>query len=318
MIHIAYTINSGYVKYCGVAMLSAARTAREQRFAFHVIANDLTGPDKDFLTRLAEKEGATVSFYTVPDELTSHYKVTWDANRLPMLVYYRCFLATLLPREVEKVIYMDCDTLVLHSLRELWETPLEGKAIAACRDEVRFKPERVERLMYDASYGYFNGGVLLINLKYWREHHVEEALREFYRKYPERIVYNDQDLLNAVLYDKKVMVSARWNVQGMFYKRKLVLSEHYEKEHLDAALHPYVIHYTSRKKPWHLYCVHPYKEECREYLREVTPETIEAMRKPMARLRRVLHLLPYYLRLKPWKYMTKEEMRDLGRKRGMA
>lgn len=159
------------------------------------------------------------------------------------------------------------------------------------------------------------GGVLLINLKYWREHHVEEALREFYQKYPERIVYNDQDLLNAVLYDKKVMVSLRWNVQGMFYKRKLVLGKHYEAEHLDAALHPYVVHYTSRHKPWHLYCVHPYKEECREYLREVTPETIEAMRKPMARLRRYLHLLPYYLRLKPWKYMSKEEMRELSRQK---
>ena len=220
MIHIAYTINSGYVKYCGVAMLSAARSAPGQRFSFHVIANDLTQADREFLSKLGAKENAKVSFYAVPDELASRYKVTWDANRLPLLVYYRCFLASLLPKDVEKVIYMDCDTLVLHSLQELWETPLEGKAIAACRDEVQFKPERAERLMYDASYGYFNGGVLLINLKYWREHHVEEALREFYQKYPERIVYNDQDLLNAVLYDKKVMVSLRWNVQGMFYKRK--------------------------------------------------------------------------------------------------
>lgn len=47
----------------------------------------------------------------------------------------------------------------------------------------------------------------------------------------------------------------------------------------------------------------------------MTPETIEAMRKPMARLRRYLHLLPYYLRLKPWKYMSKEEMRELGRQK---
>lgn len=315
MIHIAYTINCGYVKYCGVAMLSAARSAPGQRFSFHVIANDLTQADREFLSKLGAKENAKVSFYAVPDELASRYKVTWDANRLPLLVYYRCFLASLLPKDVEKVIYMDCDTLVLHSLQELWETPLESKAIAACRDEVQFKPERAERLMYDASYGYFNGGVLLINLKYWREHHVEEALREFYQKYPERIVYNDQDLLNAVLYDKKVMVSLRWNVQGMFYKRKLVLGKHYEAEHLDAALHPYVVHYTSRHKPWHLYCVHPYKEECRKYLQEVTPETIEAMRKPMARLRRYLHLLPYYLRLKPWKYMSKEEMRELSRQK---
>lgn len=318
MIHIAYTINHGYVKYCGVTMLSATRTCPAQRFAFHVVANDLTQADKDFLSRLAGKEQATVSFYTVPEKLTSHYRVTWDSNRLPMLVYYRCFLASLLPSEVEKVIYMDCDTIVLRSLQELWDTPLQDKAIAACRDEVRFKPERAERLMYDPSYGYFNGGVLLINLKYWREHHVEEALRTYYQEHPERIVYNDQDLLNAVLYDKKVMVSLRWNVQGMFYKRKLVLGKHYEAEHLDAALHPYVVHYTNRHKPWHLYCVHPYKEECRKYLQEVTPETIEAMEKPIARLRRLLHLLPYYLRLKPWKYMSKEEMRELGRQRDMA
>ena len=135
MIHIAYTINSGYVKYCGVTMLSATRTCPAQRFAFHVVANDLTQADREFLSKLGAKENAKVSFYAVPDELASRYKVTWDANRLPLLVYYRCFLASLLPKDVEKVIYMDCDTLVLHSLQELWETPLEGKAIAACRDE---------------------------------------------------------------------------------------------------------------------------------------------------------------------------------------
>lgn len=102
MIHIAYTINSGYVKYCGVAMLSAARSAPGQRFSFHVIANDLTQADREFLSKLGAKENAKVSFYAVPDELASRYKVTWDANRLPLLVYYRCFLASLLPKDVER------------------------------------------------------------------------------------------------------------------------------------------------------------------------------------------------------------------------
>lgn len=56
------------------------------------------------------------------------------------------------------------------------------------------------RLEYDSKYGYFNGGMLLINLDYWRKHNVENRLKEYFRANLDKVVRNDQDIMNAVLY----------------------------------------------------------------------------------------------------------------------
>ena len=319
MIHIACNIDHNYVRYCGVTLVSLFESNRGEEFTAHIMARGLDDADRDVLRSLARRYGHTILFHEPDGHLLDGFTIRATHGRLSTAAYYRCFLPDILPADVDRVLYLDCDIVVRGSIAPLWATPLDAQtAVAAVEDMGCGEVARYDRLHYPQADSYFNSGVLLVNLAYWREHGVAQACMDYYRRYPERIVFNDQDLLNAVLYDKKVMVSLRWNVQGMFYKRKLVLGKHYETEHLDAALHPYVVHYTSRHKPWHLYCVHPYKEECREYLREVTPETIEAMEKPIARLRRLLHLLPYYLRLKPWKYMSKEEMRELGRQRDMA
>ena len=55
----------------------------------------------------------------------------------------------------------------------------------------------------------FNSGVLLINLVLARTPYR-------LRRYPERIIFNDQDLLNCVLHRHKTLVGLQWNVQDGF------------------------------------------------------------------------------------------------------
>ena len=60
--------------------------------------------------------------------------------------------------------------------------------------------------------------ILLLNLDYWRMHGVERQCREHYQAYPERIVYNDQDLLNSLLHDRRKLLDMKWNVQEGAYR----------------------------------------------------------------------------------------------------
>lgn len=74
-----------------------------------------------------------------------------------------------------------------------------------------------ERLEYDAEYGYFNAGVLLVNLKYWRDNNLTNAFLEYMSSHSDKLKTHDQDVLNALLHDKCKHVSRKWNTEEAFY-----------------------------------------------------------------------------------------------------
>ena len=69
---------------------------------------------------------------------------------------------------------LDSDTLVLGSLKELWDTNLNQLALGGVQDTLSSNPSCFERLQYAPSYNYMNRGVLLLNLAYWRKHNIEQ------------------------------------------------------------------------------------------------------------------------------------------------
>ncbi len=147
------------------------------------------------------------------------YEVTWEKQRLSKSRVFRCLLSSILPMSVSKVLYLDCDVLVLSSLYGLWETDLTGVALAGVPDSFTVNPVHCRRLHYAPSYNYFNGGGLVAESGYWRVHEVERLCAEHYRMYSDRIVYNDQDLLNSLLHERKRLLDMKWNVQEGAYRR---------------------------------------------------------------------------------------------------
>lgn len=219
MMHIAFTIDNRFVRPCAVTMVSVLRNNVPYEIVFHVIGLNLHQEDVAFFSALCDSYGAKVFFYEVAEEKMKAYEVTWEKQRLSKVVFFRCLLSSILPMSVSKVLYLDCDVLVLSSLYGLWETDLTGVALAGVPDSFTVNPVHCRRLHYAPSYNYFNGGVLLLNLEYWRVHEVERLCAEHYRMYSDRIVYNDQDLLNSLLHERKRLLDMKWNVQEGAYRR---------------------------------------------------------------------------------------------------
>ena len=206
MIHIACNIDSHYVRHCAVTLVSLFENNRREEFSVHVIARGLSGGEKDILTQLAAKYGSRVLFYEPDLRLLEGFTIRKFSKRISMATYYRCILSALLPREVDKVLYLDCDIVVTGDVRPLWDTPLDGVGVAAVEDMGCREAARYEVLKYPMEDSYFNAGVLLVNLDWWREHDVPRACADYYHRYPERILFNDQDLLNSVLHGHKRLV----------------------------------------------------------------------------------------------------------------
>lgn len=305
--HIALTIDDKYVRYCTVVIASILANNKNEEITFHVIANDLSESSQELIACQAIKGNAKAFFYIVPNSLISDYQLKWGGKRLSMTVFYRCVLATVLPATVSQVLYMDCDVLVLQPLCDLWNTPMAGYAMAGVQDLLYTPDEYFERLGYERNFGYVNGGVLLLNLDYWRKHAVENRLKRYFKEHQDLIVRNDQDIMNAVLVHEKVMLKTKWNVQLDTFLAKNYQEEATRVHCLSIASDIGILHYCYRKKPWHYNCIHPMRELFFTYQKLTPFDDWARLTTPWNKLHRFIHNLPYTLGLKQSKVLNKKQ-----------
>ena len=244
--------DKGFVMPTGVMMYSACVNNPETDITFHVIVDEsVTQQEKDCLKGTVTKMGGkcTLLFYSVDSQISSSlpYHGRMDITKA---TYYRLFITEILPQTMKKVLYLDGDIIVRHSLQPLWDTDIQNYAIAAVTDYEEGKISKYNRLKYPSSYGYFNAGVLLINLEFWRQNHVIEDFTQLMSSRPEDIVAHDQDVLNYIFKDRKLTLPVKYNLQGGFlYQKPCYEYMKYKKEVDEALKDPVIIHYTLRK-PW--------------------------------------------------------------------
>lgn len=117
---------------------------------------------------------------------------------LTVETYYRLFISDILPSDIDKVLWLDCDIIVAGDLKELWNEGISDSAVGVVPDFENNNVRVMNRLKYDAAYGYFNAGVLLINLKYWRRENIIPIFTNYISDHYENLYYHDQDVLNYV------------------------------------------------------------------------------------------------------------------------
>jgi lipopolysaccharide biosynthesis glycosyltransferase len=183
--------------------------------------------------------------------------------------YFRLLIADLLPLSFTRAIYLDVDAVVLSDLTELWGMELNGCSLGAVPDGELISTGKGTPGFRD--YGIepdvprFNGGVLLMDLKRWREHDMANRCIAYLEKYHEQIQFWDQDALNIIFAKDWVGLPASWNYRVDCHTTPdadrtvdVILSE--LKSDAD------IIHYASATKPWHYYADHPGKALFFEYL----------------------------------------------------
>lgn len=302
MIHIACNIDSNFTQHCAVTLVSLFENNKSTEICVHIVAPDLPEKDQKILKTLGTAYGNEVCFYFPPSELLENFSIKKFGKRISMATYYRCMFSAILPQTLDKVLYLDCDIVILGDISEFWNTDLANYAVG-CVEDIGFDDmERYATLNYEPKYSYFNAGVLLINLKYWREHKIDEECVRYFLSYPERIRYNDQDLLNALLHEHKIFVPLKWNMQDAYYRydmdKKITDWPAFKLE----LLHPVILHYTN-KKPWNYDSMHPLRNEYYKYL-DMTPwRGKHPLSSIKNRFLRFAKLLPYAFRLRKPKYM---------------
>ena len=201
-IHIACNIDTSYVKYCIVMLTSLFENNQNVSFHIHVIAGELSAEARSLLCDWVEKHySQTLTIYEAGEDLLKGCMIYGDSH-ISLATYYRIFLETILPQNLQKVIYLDCDLVVNGSILDFWNTDIKEVAVGCIEDMWSGKPDNYTRLHYNASFSYFNAGVLLVNLDYWRNIGFQQKAVKYISQHVNELIFNDQDVLNALLYDQ--------------------------------------------------------------------------------------------------------------------
>lgn len=277
--NVIFSSDNNYAQHLGVAIYSLLYNNKwSEHTVVYIIENLITETNKKKLEKVvylfnnAEIRWITFDKWKVQLDLS----MTWPIS---LSAYARLFVDRMLPLEVEKVLYLDCDMIVNASLYELWNLNLNDAVLAAVQDCVSGGIKNAVEV--DSTAPYFNSGLLMINLRKWREDKIGEKCVNYIYNKKGNVLHHDQGVLNGILRNKWMRLPLKYNVMTICYilSRKNMMKyygEHavyYSNEEIESAKEkPIIIHYTPSftSRPWIKNCKHPLKYLYWNYL-SLTP-----------------------------------------------
>ena len=212
--NIVCATDDNYVPLCGIMLTSLFESNPDRCFSVYVLTQGLKDSNKNLLHRILDKNRGRyfgeINICEVDDSFIQNIPSRY-LNHFTIAVCYRFLIADFLPLKADRVLYLDCDIMVRGDISELYDMDMSDTAVAACLEpngeNGNFISGPIEGVIepfgYPKRYGYFNSGVLMINLNYWREHNVANQLMDYLAHNYEKCIFVDQDVLNAVLYNRK-------------------------------------------------------------------------------------------------------------------
>ena len=281
---IVFCINNNWTMQCGVTIKSILEFNKNP-ITFHILSKNISDENKQKLVNIVKLDSNKfIKFYNISSDYDDKF-ILRPGDRVSIETYFRFFIPVLLEDKIKKVLYLDADIICTNKLDSLFNTDITNYAAGMILDARYCEITKFNRLNYEMKYGYFNAGVMLINLDYWRINDISKKLITYVNDNKELCFSHEQDAINAILHDKILRLSPAFNIQTIllqyyFFKdlrtcpQNIQYEFKYEKKiwpELEEALSlPVLIHFTDFYKPWHKSCKVPFTELWRLFLSQTT------------------------------------------------
>lgn len=275
--NVVYSTSDLYSELAAASIASLLENSRDaDAINIYVIDIGISPKHRQDLLELAAAYGRRLEFLEdLNVEDIAHTRI--NVGRWHISTFSRLFLLHVLPAGIDKVIYIDCDMIIRHSLKTVWEMDMEG-AWCMAADDCRGSMYRRD-IGIPAHSIYTNNGFLVIDLAAWRDNAVEDRFIDFINRYHGDVTYMDQGVLNGVFQPlgKVKLLPVSYNAQTACYDlgydglqacRKPVWA--YSRAEFEAGIaDPTIVHFTtcflSGTRPWFKEDGHPYRGEFLKY-----------------------------------------------------
>lgn len=255
MIHVAYCFDNNYKQhfFASVTSLCLNYKNSQEDLTIHILTESMNESLEQQLNDLKATFRVTIQNYTLQKE---HYSVIQQlpaksaiAPHLNIAAYYRLFLLEMLPQEVDRIVYLDSDTIVLSSIDLLINSNLDGQLIGGVAD---FSESQM-KAHYQINQ-YINSGVLLVDVKKWQAESISAQCMEQFKQTQIPLRFLDQCAINLAIEHKKPL-DTKWN--------QFITAGNYNH----AMPTEGILHFITPDKPWQAWYENPTKELYWQYLK---------------------------------------------------
>ena len=245
--NILVTLDSNYMKPLVVMLYSLFANNPGEQFTIYVMHSSLTSEELTLLDEYAAGLGHNLEEIKVDDDAFSEAPTLLHYTKA---MYYRLLAHTVLPQDLDRILYLDPDILVINSVKELYGLDMNGHLYAAASHSIASRHLNQLRLAPYEIVQYYNSGVLLMNLPLVRERVDENEIYDFVEKFRTRLVMPDQDVLNA-LYVKEILpLDEKFYIYDARYYRyyNFITGGLWDMDYV--IRNTVILHFCGKKKPW--------------------------------------------------------------------
>lgn len=245
-INIAFTIDNNYPIFTLLAINSILQNNKsDSHYNFYIVENNLTDKNKKRMEKYVKERNQNIEFLNIDTNVIDDGDYFFGfSGRITQIAMARIMLADLLPKNIHKIIYLDGDICVTEDMKNLFDIDLGNYPAGLARNISEF--ESVE--LFKLKDGYYNSGVIIMNLDMWRRENISKKMVDFVKNNKDKFVYKgmdynvflypDQDLINVILNGRIKEIPQRWNDQTI------------RGEILEYLYGGGIVHYIGDIKPW--------------------------------------------------------------------
>lgn len=273
--NILYASNNKFISIMLTSIVSLLENT-EQKISLYIIDDDISEKNKNIIKKKVYeyKYVQNLIFIDASNCINRMRGKIRTSNEWPMVAFVRLYLTELLPNDIEKILYMDCDTIICDDICDLWNEDITEYNVAGvldCMDD-NYK----EKIGLGIGHLYINSGVLLFNLNKLRDINIEKEFVDLVNKRGSCFKYPDQDVINVVMRDSIKVLPMKYNVVsqclGFKYEEYVIYrnsSNYYTKKEYDESKSEHtILHMTGGfmyARPWYYNSKYPYKDIFSEY-----------------------------------------------------
>ena len=257
-IPISYALNNGNIYLTLISITSILENANNNTYyLFYImISHNKTEFSNENKRRLKYFERkyfrCKVYFLEMNDTKFEYARV----NRYPVPTYYRLLLAKLCPH-INKIIYLDGDTIILTDLLEMLNLNMNNNIVMGFLDNA----QRFAKMFGIKTNYYVTAGVILLDLEKIRKENITEKFFNFMKVNQNKLKQEDQTVINIVLHKRVGFLPAKYGLWTFYNKTQFFFHNHYQNytniiqcysdSEMDYAWnHPSILHFVMQK-PYH-------------------------------------------------------------------
>jgi len=247
-IHVAVACDENYVAPLAAMLASlVAQLDSQCELVIHVLGSELS---QDAWRKLRDSLPANRARWNCIELqsslMTDQGFTPRPYEHISSVCFFRLLLPELLPSDLQKVLYLDCDLIICRDIAELWRTDLQDVALAAvtewdqnaCLASSPAGVPQYRELGMSPEQSLFNAGVLLLNLEYWRRTRLAQRAFNYIREVGADVRWYEQEALNVVTNGHYRELESHWNVPASNVAQL-------------ADDRVSIVHYLAAAKPWH-------------------------------------------------------------------